>query len=74
MRHDAQLRICHEKIGTVLERLPWWYRSRYPRQKSWRWCDLSAYAWCFDESMYVCEVHYQANHALHRTQLVSEEH
>jgi hypothetical protein len=73
MRHDAQLRICHEKLGDDRERMPLWQKVRYPGRRNWHWCDLPAHAWCFDCRRYICEIHYIANHELHRTQLVSEE-
>jgi hypothetical protein len=76
MHHDAQLRICHERIGddpTIEPGHRFSDRTRQPKVAKWAWCDLPAFAWCFDESLYVCEIHYVANHELHRTQLVSEE-
>ena len=27
-----------------------------------QFCNLSAYAWCFDCNMYVCDIHLAANH------------
>jgi hypothetical protein len=65
MQHDAQLRICHERIGDN--------PAKKPRYARWAWCDLHAFAWCFDCERYICEIHYQANHQEHRTQLVTEE-
>jgi hypothetical protein len=56
MPHRAQLRICHQQIGTDHE---------------WRWCELHAHAWCHDCGYYVCQIHMTARHELHKTQLVT---
>jgi hypothetical protein len=61
MRHDAQLRICHERIGDD--------PAKKPVNAKWAWCDLPAFAWCFDCEYFVCEIHTMARHELHRTQV-----
>jgi len=75
MHHDAQLRICHEKIGDDPADYPPGMQTHSHRRKHpvVYVCDLPAHAWCFDDDMYVCEIHTTSRHALHRTQLVSEE-
>jgi hypothetical protein len=65
MHHDAQLRVCHERIGDD--------PHKKPKHARWAYCDLAAFAWCFDDSMYVCDIHYQANHQTHQTQVVTDE-
>lgn len=65
MRHTAQLRMCHERIGDD--------PRKKPRHARWAYCDLAAFVWCFDDEMYVCDLHFEANHQFHRTQPVSAE-
>jgi hypothetical protein len=74
-RHPAQLRICHQRIGDDPADYPPSGQRRLGRRRQARIydCDLPAHAWCFDCDYYVCEIHLTSRHALHRTQLVSEE-
>ena len=58
--HRAQLLLCHEKIagrhhpgGHVKEGI--------------QFCNLSAYAWCFDCDYYVCDIHLMSRHEGHNT-------
>lgn len=65
MHHDAQLRLCHERIGDD--------PAAKPANARWAWCELAAHAWCFDCDHYVCDIHFEARHLGHRTQLVTDE-
>jgi hypothetical protein len=67
--HAAQLRICHERIGGIDGK---GNRLMEAHDNS-RWCDLGAFAWCFDCDHYVCALHYRSRHETHRTQLVTDE-
>jgi hypothetical protein len=57
--HETQLRICHQVL-TGSRNL----RAGYAK----RFCDLEAYAWCFDCRYYVCDIHLASRHDLHDTQ------
>jgi hypothetical protein len=53
--HRAQLLICHERI--MGRHLPGGHTKA-----GIQFCNLSAYAWCFDHNMYVCDIHLNARH------------
>lgn len=52
--HRAQLLVCHELIAGPMEN----NRVRGEDQ----YCSLSAYAWCFDDNKYVCDIHLNSMH------------
>jgi hypothetical protein len=53
--HRAQLLLCHERIAG--RRTPGGHTKM-----EMRFCELSAYAWCVDCDMYVCDIHLASNH------------
>ncbi len=57
--HRAQLHLCHERI--VGSRTAGGHEVT-PRP----WCNLSAWAWCYDCDHYVCDIHANARHEGHR--------
>ena len=58
-RHRAQLALCHERIaaGSAVSGGAVKGRSTF--------CDLSAWAWCWDCDFYVCDIHMMARHEGH---------
>ena len=61
--HRAQLLVCHQQIAVghqgPLESRADWEHSRK------QFCELGAYAWCFDDDMYVCDIHLNSRHRDH---------
>jgi hypothetical protein len=57
--HRAQLHLCHERIaaGSAVQGGAVKGRSAF--------CDLSAWAWCYDCDFYVCDIHAFARHEGH---------
>ena len=61
--HQAQLYICHEPIGERLN----------DRQGRYDTCNLPAESWCYDEQMYVCEMHAMTRHESHHLRTIADE-
>lgn len=55
-------RVCNQRIGDD--------PAKKPIKARWAWCRLAAYAWCFDCEHFVCDIHYEARHSLHRVELI----
>lgn len=53
--HRAQLLVCHEQIAGR-------HSPGGHTQMHLQFCNLSAYAWCFDCNYYVCDIHYVSIH------------
>jgi hypothetical protein len=63
LSHPAQLLVCHQRIAA-----PRGYVRRDQRPPG-QFCNLPAFAWCFDCRMYVCDIHGEARHHLHETRI-----
>ena len=61
--HRAQLLVCHERIAVggqgAMDRPADWARAAK------QYCDLGAYAWCYECDRYVCRTHLYAKHERH---------
>ena len=53
--HRAQLLLCHEEIAGR-------HSPGGHTKMKLQFCNLSAYAWCFECDMYVCDIHLSSNH------------
>lgn len=56
--HRAQLLLCHEKIAGPP--MPGGHTA-----PELQFCSLSAYAWCYDCDIYLCDIHYLSRHEGH---------
>ena len=61
--HRAQLHVCHQKIDAKhIDRRAGSGQQRGFVLANQRFCDLSAYAWCYTCDMYICDIHLNSRH------------
>jgi hypothetical protein len=59
-QHRMQLQVCHEKLMGRKS-------QGGHEQPGIAFCNLSAYAWCYECSHYVCDIHLNSRHEGHDT-------